>query len=91
MCTVRQTIMPTLNINITAGMAESFMPSIVIAPNICINEAMTLKTTKTAAQTESSNIETNTKAAISEMHRISARDQRNVIYCSQNMNGIPAN
>ena len=83
--------MPTLNINITAGMADSFMPSIVIAPNICINEATTLKTTKTAAQTESSNIEINMKAAKSEMHNISASDQRSVMYCSQNMNGMPAN
>lgn len=74
MCTVKQTIMPTLNISITAGMADNFIPSSVMAPKICINEAITLKTTKPAAHTESNNMETSIKAAMSEMQRISARE-----------------
>lgn len=89
MCTVKQTINPTLKIKITAGIADNLIPNNVIAPKICTNDAITLITTNSAAQADSNNIDTSTKAATNEQHNMNANDERNVMYCSQKINGMP--
>ena len=81
--------MPTLSMRMTAGIADNLMPSKVMAPKICANDASTLNTTKMAAQIDSSNMETKTKAANIEQANMSVREERSVMYCSQKMNGMP--
>lgn len=89
MCTLKQSIMPTPSMSITAGMADSLMPSSVMAPKICTSDASTVIMTSTAAHTESSSSETSTKAANSAQAKIRASEERSVMYCSQKMKGMP--
>lgn len=89
MCTVKQTIMPTLSISMTAGKADNLMPSNVMAPKTCVKEAKTLNTTSTAAHTDNNKMETNTKAATKQQHKIKDSEDLKFMYCSQNINGMP--
>lgn len=87
--TVKHIIIPTLKTNITAGRADSFMPRIDIAPKTWANEAIALNITKRAAQIDSKSIETKINATIIQHTKMSANDERKVIYCSQKIKGIP--
>lgn len=89
MCTLKQSIMPTPSMSITAGMADNLMPSSVIAPKICTSEASTVIMTSTAAHIESSSSETSTMAANRAQTKIKASEERSVMYCSQKMKGMP--
>lgn len=88
---MKQRIMPTLRIRITAVNADSFIPRSVMVPKICANEAKILNITNTAAHIDSKRTATKTKAAKIQQHNIIANDDLNVIYCSQKIKGIPKN
>lgn len=47
--------------------------------------------TKMAAQTDNKSIETKINATTIQQSRIRANEERNVMYCSQKMKGIPVN
>lgn len=89
MCTVKHTESPMLSTKITAGIADNFMFKNIITPSSCINVATELKMMRTAAQTESRRIPTQMNAAANAHKMINSKKMRRLMYCSQNMNGMP--
>lgn len=81
--------MPTLSIRITAGNADNLIPNIAIIPKICARDAKTLSITNTAAHIDSRRMQTRTKATTIQHDKIMAKEDLKVMYCSQNINGMP--
>lgn len=88
-CTVECTDNPTVKTIMIAGIADNLMFKNIITVINWISVATALNTTSIAAQHDNNKIPTQINVAHSAANMISERYVLNVIYCSQNMNGIP--
>lgn len=70
-------------------MADNLIFKNIITPSNCINMATELKVMRTAAQHDSKKIPAQTNAAANAHKMNSSKKVRRLMYCSQNMNGMP--
>lgn len=70
-------------------MADNLMSNKVMIQSNCINVAIALNAINDAAHNDNNKIPTQTNAAHNAHKIINDKYVRNVIYCSQNVNGMP--
>lgn len=89
MFTVKHNINPTLNMIITAGIADNFNSSTTMEPGNWINVNITFNIVMTVAWKDKRIANTQMKAAAKVQASVRNSETLRSIYCSQNMNGIP--